>query len=359
MIVEENVSLAPFTTFKIGGPARFFITAHSLDEVQEALAFARENSVPVFILGGGSNILIADEGFRGLVLRVAIQGVTFKEEGETVLVTAGAGVVWDDFVAQMVHKGYAGLECLSGIPGTLGGGVVANLGAYGAECSDTFVQAEALDLQEVGGAPHVFKKADCDFSYHDSFFGKNPDRYLVVQATFSFARSGVTRPSYKDSRFNLTELVAKNGRQPTLAEVREAVIKVRGEKGVLSTSYHSAGSFFHMPFVSRTTYEEIRKRAVALDAEKEARLQPWAWEQADGSYKVAPGFLLEFTPFLKGYVEGTVGISPKHTLSVITTDSGACAKDVAQLAAGMHDAVEKLFSISLEREVTYVGEVEK
>lgn len=356
--IQENVPLAPLTTFKIGGEARYFATAHSVDEVYEALAFAKERDLPVFVLGGGSNVLIADDGFAGLTLRVDITHVVFEERGGKMLVTAGAGVSWDDFVAQVVERGYAGLECLSGIPGTVGGAVVANLGAYGAECSDTLVEARAIDLQEVGGGLKVFRNEDCDFSYHDSFFGKNPDRYIIVEAVFAFEHIDAARPAYRDSRFNLADLVAAKGRQPTLSEVRDAVIKVRGEKGVLSTSYQSAGSFFHMPFVSAAEYAHIHSVAAKLDAEKEQRLRPWAWEQADGSYKVAPGFLLEYTPFQKGYTAGAVGISPKHTLSVITS-AGAHARDVAALAQAMHDAVQNIFSISLEREVKYIGDVEK
>ncbi|MFA7302324.1 MAG: UDP-N-acetylmuramate dehydrogenase [Candidatus Paceibacterota bacterium] len=356
--IQENVSLAPFTTFKIGGLARYFATASSLDEVHQAIAFARDRALPLFVLGGGSNVLIADEGFDGLVLRVDLLQVVFEERADRAFVTVGAGVWWDDFVAQMVERGYAGLECLSGIPGTVGGAVVANLGAYGAECSGTLVEVRVIDLQDSEGALKTFRNEECDFSYHDSFFAKHPHRYIIVEALFSFAHAQTVRPTYRDSRFNLANLVAAIGRPPTLAEVRAEVIKVRGEKGVLSTSYQSAGSFFHMPFVTAEEYAHIRAVAQELDAEKEQRLRPWAWEQADGRYKVAPGFLLEYTPFQKGYVAGAVGISPKHTLSVITSE-GARARDVAALAQAMHDAVQNIFSISLEREVKYIGAVEK
>jgi len=357
-LIQEHVPLAPLTTFKIGGNARYFATVENLEDIQEILTFVRDNSLPLFILGGGSNILIADDGFSGLVLQLHMRNICTHEDDAAVLVTVDAGMSWDAFVEYAVTHQYAGLECLSGIPGTVGGAVVANIGAYGAECSDTFVRAEVIDVHDTHVTVRTIDKKDCDFSYHDSLFSKNSGRYLVVNATFAFARTRATRLAYHDSRFNLADIATEHGQEPSLAEVRAAVIKVRAEKGVLHSSYRSAGSFFHMPFVSRTQYEDIKERAHALDAEKELRLRPWAWEQPDGAVKIAPGFLLEYTPFQKGYTQGVVGISPKHTLSVITSD-GASARDVVNLAQAMHDAVQDVFSISLEREVTYVGIVEK
>jgi len=358
MKIEEHVPLAPLTTFNIGGNARYFASAQSEEDVHEALAFAHEKSLPFFVLGGGSNILVADDGFSGLVLQIGMQQSVTHDDGKHALLAVGAGVVWDDFVARAVAQGYAGIECLSGVPGTVGGAVVANIGAYGQECSDTFVSAEVIDIQNKDLRVQTFTKASCDFSYHKSHFSTHPGQYVVISVTFAFAKQTTVQPSYRDSRFNITELVAKNGREPSLVEVRDEVLRVRAEKGVLSSSYHSAGSFFHMPFVSREKYEEIQEQAIVLDAEKELRLRPWAWEQADGTYKIAPAFLLEYTKFQKGYTQGAVGISPKHTLSVIAS-AGACASDVAKLACTMHDAVQKIFSLSLEREVKYIGDVEK
>lgn len=358
MTLREQVILAPLTTFKIGGPARYFVEATSLDDVRAAVRFAEERALPLFVLGGGSNILIADEGFPGVVLALALQSVTYTPQGASTLLTAGAGVAWDALVADTVAQGLAGFECLSGIPGTVGGAVVANLGAYGAECSDTFLDATILDREDPSLTPQVWTRAACQFSYHHSYFADHPGRYIVLEARFALTPTTTATPDYADSRFNLAALVAEKGRAPTLAEVREAVIAVRAQKGVLESSYRSAGSFFHMPFVSREQYEAVVRTAQILDAAKEERLRPWAWEQSDGSYKIAPGFLLEYTPYQKGYATGAVGISPKHTLSVITSD-GATARDVAALARGMQDAVRNIFSITLAREVKYIGDVEK
>jgi len=358
MNLRENVPLAPLTTLGVGGVARFFVEAHSSVEVEEALAFARARSLPVFVLGGGSNIVVADSGWDGLVLAPRQGDIAYEERAGAVRVTAGAGVVWDDLVAQTTERGLIGLECLSGIPGTVGGAVVANLGAYGAQVSDTFESAEVLVRGTVADAPQVFKKEACDFSYHDSMFGREPGRYVVLSATFSLAASGTSRLSYRDNRFDLSALAAASGREPSPADVRTAVLSMRAEKGMLSGIYRSAGSFFHMPFVSAQMYAQIVERARALDAEKEERLRPWAWAEPDGSYKLAGGFLLEYTEFRKGHVQGGAGISPKHTLSIINV-GGASARDIAELARAMQDAVEQVFGIRLEREVEYVGDVER
>ncbi len=358
MIVEEHVPLAPLTTLSVGGEARFFISAQSTEEVKEALAFARERALRVFVLGGGSNIVVADGGFDGLVIVLNMTNVTFTEQEDSVLVNADAGVNWDSLVAQTAARGYVGIECLSGIPGTVGGAIVANLGAYGAQASDAFVSADVLDCEnESGGALSVFEKEKCNFSYHDSIFSHTNGRYVVLRARFKLRRSGTSRFSYQGNRFDLTALATKLGHEPTQEEVRAAILKMRAEKGMLADSYRSAGSFFHLPFVSAEKYAEVSDIVVKLDAEKEKSLRPWAWKQPDGSYKIASGFLFEYTEFQRGYVREPVGISPKHTLAIINR-GGARAQDIARLASDMQSAVEKIFGIRLEREVEYIGDVE-
>ncbi len=357
MTVQEHVALAPLTTLGVGGEARFFVEAYTLQDAVEALEYARSRPLPLFVLGGGSNIVVADSGFRGVVLSMRIPGVTCQVQDNRVSVHAGAGVVWDDLVAYTVRRGFIGLECLSGIPGTVGGAVVANLGAYGAQCSDTFVCADVLEQGDETHTLQIFNNDRCEFSYHDSMFGHAPGKYLILQATFSLAINGTSRLSYRDNRFRLDALAAELGHEPTPEDVRTAVLKMREKKGMLASSYKSVGSFFHMPFVSVETYAHIAARAQALDSTKEEQLRPWAWEQPDGTYKIAPGFLLEYTEFQKGYVQGAAGISPKHTLSIINV-GGARASDIALLARAMQDAVQKTFGISLEREVEYIGSVE-
>lgn len=360
MTIREHVELAPYTTFGIGGTARFFIEAASIDEVHEALAFAKDRGLSVFVLGGGSNILISDHGFDGVVLRVNLTGMVFHPAAPHV-VTVGAGVPWDALVVATLERGLAGLECLSGVPGTVGGAVVANLGCYGAQMSDTFVSARVLDLVSGGTELQTLTREECQFSYHDSLFAKQPGRYVVLDATFELSTSGVVGSTYADHRFDLATMTAHYGHVPTLHEVRTAVLDVREEKGTLimpgRTSYKCAGSFFHMPFVSPEHYQNVVQRARELDAAQEERLRPWAWMQSDGTYKLAPGFLLEYTDFQKGFVRGGVGISPRHTLSIINTGT-ATAAEVATLAHDMQQAVYTVFGVQLEREVEYVGDIE-
>ncbi|MDP2655437.1 MAG: UDP-N-acetylmuramate dehydrogenase, partial [bacterium] len=328
-------------------------------EVREALDFAHKRSLPIFVLGGGSNILISDSGFDGLVLVLRMADITFAEQGDSVLTTVGSGTVWDKLVAQSAARGYVGIECLSGIPGTVGGAIVANLGAYGAQASDTFVSADVLDCGNGGsGVLSVFEKDACDFSYHDSMFSHADGRYIILEARFKLHVSGTSRFSYQGNRFDLTALATTLGHEPTKEEVRTAILKMREEKGMLANSYRSAGSFFHLPFISEEKYAETLAKVRSLDAGKEEQLRPWAWKQPDGSYKVASGFLFEYTEFQRGYVRGPVGISPKHTLALINR-GGARAEDIARLASDMQKAVEKLFGIRLLREVEYIGDVEK
>jgi UDP-N-acetylmuramate dehydrogenase len=361
MILKENVPLAEFTTFNIGGPARYFVEAETVEEIIEALAFARANSLEVFVLGGGSNIVVSDSGFNGLVLAPRITGIDKKSDGNRVTVTVGAGVVWDDFVIWAIDNGFAGLECMSGVPGTVGGAVVANIGAYGAQCSDTFFHARVIDCKNESNEVMIMEKKDCNFSYHDSIFDRDSGRYIVIDATFSLTTDPIMAPAYRDNRFDMTGLSAVLGHEPSIGEIRKFILDTREAKGSLMMkgriSYRCAGSFFHMPFVSREKYEKITELAAKLDSEKEKSLRPWAWEQKDGSYKIAPGFLLEYTEFQKGYTRGSVGISPKHTLSIINI-ACANAKDVANLARDMRESVEKLFEIRFEREVKYVGNIE-
>jgi len=359
--LKSDFMLAPLTTLGVGGKARFFTEAQSVEEAEEALAFAQANSLGMFVLGGGSNILVADNGFDGLVLAVRIKGIRVENENDGVVVKAGAGEVWDDFVVWSIEKKLSGLECMSGVPGTVGGAVVANLGCYGAQVSDTFVSAEVIDTKGASDKVQVISKEDCSFSYHDSMFGRASGRYVVVRATFKLSTDVSVVPAYRDNRFDMAGLSRELGHTPTQTEIRESVLNMREEKGSLimegRKSFKCAGSFFHMPFVSGEKYEEIAKLARKLDAEKEERLRPWAWQQPDGLYKLAPGFLLEYTKFKKGYVQGGAGISPLHTLSIINVGN-ARASEIAELARNMQNAVEKIFGIKLKLEVEYVGDVE-
>ncbi len=356
--IEENVSLAQFTTFGVGGPARYFCEPKNREDVTYAYTFAKEKRIPVFILGAGSNLLVSDDGYAGLVIKPAFAGVSIREENDAaVSVYIGAGEMWDRFVSWAVEHNCAGIECLSGIPGTVGGFIFENAGAYRQNCSDYIVTIDAFDTKE--GTWRTFSKDESDFSYHMSFFKKNAGHYCIVGARLDLPRSGTvrTRCMYKDNKFDFSKLFPETEPMPSLVEMREAILRVRGDKGMLIMdgfeSFKSAGSFFGLPPVSREKFLEIEQTVNTIDKKKTLELSPWYWEQNDGTIKIAPAFLLEFTEFVKGYRRGNVGISPKHSLAVI--NYGGTAYEIKNLAENMQAKVFELFGVHLVPEVTYVG----
>ena len=245
----EHVPLAPYTTFQIGGPARWFAEAASEDDIAAGVAFAAKRHLPLFVLGGGSNLLVSDAGFPGLVLRIALEGITSTQENGRVIVSSAAGEDWDGLVAYAVGAGYAGLECLSGIPGTVGGTPVQNVGAYGQEVSQTIVTVRVFD--RTGGAFVDLSSAACGFSYRRSIFNTTQkERYIVSRVDYALRENAPANFVYADlARY----FAAQNQASPTLAEVREAVRGIRAQKGMLlvagNSDCRSAGSFFKNPIV--------------------------------------------------------------------------------------------------------------
>ncbi|MGA3211296.1 MAG: UDP-N-acetylmuramate dehydrogenase [Terriglobales bacterium] len=241
MQIRENIPLAPFTTLGVGGPARYFVEATTSEDVSQAVNWAHERKLPLFVLGGGSNLLIADAGFAGLVLKPAIRGISKLAESGRLLFTVGAGEDWDAFVAQAVACSCAGVECLSGIPGSAGGTPVQNVGAYGQEVSETICSVEALEI--ANGALTTFANSDCQFSYRGSIFNTNArDRFIILRMTFALEPGGAPRLVYADLKKHF------GTHEPALAETREAVRQIRHQKGMLlvegDPDCRSAGSFF-------------------------------------------------------------------------------------------------------------------
>lgn len=362
MEIKENILLAPYTTFSIGGPARYFCCPGSVSELEEALVFASEKHLPTFVLGGGSNILVSDEGFDGAVIHLVNAAVDLSptvenENNENVVVSVPAEMAWDKFVMYAVEHNFHGVERLSGIPGTVGGAVVANIGAYGRELSDVLTCVEVILRKGGHFTKKVFTNKECDFAYHDSMFSKERERHVITRAVFTLYKRALSCPEYRDNRFRVAG-ESKEGSPLALEDVRERILSIREQKGALAmpgrVGFLCAGSFFHMPFVSKEEYPHILLKAQVLDREKEERLRPWAWEETDGRYKLAPGFLLEYTQFQKGYCRGGVGVSPRHQLTIINLGNGT-AREVAQLANDMAHAARELFGVTLEREVEYVG----
>jgi UDP-N-acetylmuramate dehydrogenase len=353
MRIEENKPLAPFTTFGIGGPARWFVEATSEDELVEATGWARERGVPLFVLGGGSNLLVADRGFDGLVLRVGLRGIvaTKARDGSGQMVyEAGAGADWDAFVERTVQDRCAGVECLAGIPGSVGGTPVQNVGAYGQEVASVILTVRAFDLEQRVFAQ--FTNAECGFSYRRSRFNSlDRGRFIVTRVDTMLKPGGAPTLGYPDLRRAIKETVAE-GRQPTLAEVATVVRQVRQSKGMLlvegDPDCRSAGSFFKNPVVSK---EQLRRIAEA--GGKEPPTFP-AGTEGKGWVKVPAAWLIEQAGFTKGYVLGAAGVSSRHTLALINR-GGATAAEILTLAGRISGAVEARFGIALEMEPVMLG----
>jgi len=351
MHIEENIPLAPFTAFRIGGRARFFARVRTQDELKDALAFAREKNLPFFILGGGSNILISDEGFPGVIVQMDMKGIAHEANGNDILVHAAAGENWDDFVLHTVANDWQGVENLSGVPGTVGGAPVQNIGCYGSEAADTIESVTAVDTQS--GAVRKFSKEECRFSYRKSRFNSDEKgRYIVTGVMFRLKPHGDPVVKYE----NVISYFKDLGRKPTLREVRSAILEIRSGKGTLAGKYRNAGSFFKNVVVSEDVLKEIR---AIVSREKDAIpgtccLDPWHWDQGGGKYKVAAACLVHCSGFVPGIREGEVGTSPKQTLAV-TNFGNATGGDVLAFARKIQETVQKKFGVSLEIEPELVG----
>ena len=347
MELQENVPLAPLTTLGVGGRARFFVKAQDIQSVEEAVAFARSLPLPLFVLGGGSNVVISDQGWEGLVLRIGVLGITESTCYERTCFSVGAGEDWDGLVAHTVSLGYAGLECLSGIPGSVGGTPVQNVGAYGQEVSQTIVSVLAFDLQQ--SQIRELTVADCGFSYRASIFNTTQrGRYIILRVTFGLAPEGSPSMRYAD----LQKYFAHQDRAPTLSEVREAVRAIRASKGMLISrgdpDSHSAGSFFKNPVLTDARYEDLRRRAA------ERNLELASYPALSDEHKVSAAWLVEHSGFSKGHSRGRAAISGKHSLAIVNR-GGASALEIMALKEEIEHRVEKTWGIRLQPEPVFVG----
>jgi UDP-N-acetylmuramate dehydrogenase len=350
MLLQENIPLAPLTTLRIGGPARYFVEARDAAEVQAAVELAQSRNLPVFVLGGGSNLVVSDAGWAGLVLKIAILGIEQDseedEEGRAPF-HVGAGESWDRFVAHAVKAQCAGVECLSGIPGSVGGTPVQNVGAYGEEVSETIESVEVLDLKD--RQVREFCREACGFGYRTSIFNTTErGRFIILRVTYALASGGEPRLSYAD----LQRHFAGWRSSPTLAEVREAVRHIRALKGMLIVAgdeeCQSAGSFFKNPMLSQEQHEELRKRAHARG------LAVPSYPALEAHKKVSAAWLLEHSGFTRGYGFGHVGISRKHALAIVNR-GGATAGEVLALKEQIQQRVEEIWGVRLEPEPVMVG----
>jgi UDP-N-acetylmuramate dehydrogenase len=350
MQVLENIPLAPLTTFRIGGPARFFVEAKTIADVEESVRFARTRDVPLFVLGGGSNLVVADAGWRGLVLKIGISGIERRAGAAndgSALFDVGAGESWDRFVSHAVMAHCAGVECLSGIPGSVGGTPVQNVGAYGQEVSNTIESVEVFDLKD-NQVRELCNEA-CGFSYRSSIFNTTErGRFIILRVTYALAPGGEPHLEYADLKRHF------EGREtmPNLAETREAVRHIRARKGMLivegDPDCRSAGSFFKNPVLSEEQHEDLEKRA----ADKKLTIP--SYPALDKSRKVSAAWLVEHSGFARGYGFGHAGISRKHALAIVNR-GGATATEIIALKDQIQQRVEEIWAVRLETEPVMVG----
>jgi UDP-N-acetylmuramate dehydrogenase len=359
MTIQENVPLAPLTTLQVGGAARYFAELKREDEVQEAAQLAKTRKLPLFVLGGGSNLVVADSGWPGLVLKIAIGGIatpaTSDTTGNAVLFSIGAGVNWDDFVAQTIVQNCAGIECLSGIPGSVGGTPVQNVGAYGQEVADTIESVRAFDLKE--DRIVVLPKPACGFRYRTSIFNTTErGRYIILRVNYRLKRGGAPSLKYADLQKYFTENTTENavGKKttPSLAEVREAVRAIRRSKGMLlvlgDEDCRSAGSFFKNPVLTEEQFKNLAERAESKG------LEIPTYPALNAQRKVSAAWLVEHSGFSRGYAAGAAGISQKHALALINRgDAKAC--DIVALKDEVQQGVLEAWGIQLEPEPVFVG----
>ena len=334
---RADTPLSELTTLRLGGPARQLIEAGSDEEAIDAIDGADD---PLLVMSGGSNLVISDDGFDGTVVRLASRGIELRDDGLSV----AAGEPWDEVVAACVEEGLAGIECLSGIPGSAGATPIQNVGAYGQEVSSTISIVRAYDRSErrvVELGPD-----QCGFSYRSSAF-KHSDRHVVLGVTFTLERSSRAAPvRYRELARTLS---VQPGDRPPIGAVREAVLELRRGKGMVidpnDPDSVSAGSFFTNPILSAEEFAALAARAPT---------RPPGWPEADGGIKTSAAWLIEHAGFHRGYGDGRVGVSRKHTLALVNRGGGTTSELLA-LARELRDGVRERFGVDLQPEPTLVG----
>lgn len=338
MQLERDTALAPFTTLQIGGSATFFVRASALEDIRQAVCYAKTENLPIFVLGGGSNVLISDLGFSGVVIKNELRGISFKSDGTDAMVTVAAGECWDAFVEEAVRRKLYGIENLSGIPGTVGAAPIQNIGAYGAEVSNSIEWVEVFDTRN----ENVIRltPSQCLFGYRDSIFKHPEGKYhIIISVHFRLRGAGVPDLSYKD----LKNYFEESTEDPSLHNVRNAVLTIRRAKFPHSSDVGTAGSFFKNLVLLREEYERVR--GVHPDIP--------SFPMKDGRYKISLAWILDRVCNLKGTWYGNVGMSKCQPL-VLVTRLGATAHDVEQFADSVEKCVYKKIGVHIEREVTFV-----
>lgn len=345
--IREHVPLAPLTTLGLGGPARYLLTCESPVAVAEALAFAESRRLRLYVLGGGSNIVVSDRGFDGAVLQPAITGISAEKIPQGVLVTAGAGEPWDDVVRYTVEHGLSGIECLSGIPGSTGATPIQNVGAYGQEVGETIRTVEAVERST--GRAVTIAGGDCGFAYRRSRFKEeDAGRYVVTAVRFLLRPDGAPSLRYPELRRAVEEShdpATLRGGPPALQAVRDVVLSLRRSKSMLldpaDPHSRSAGSFFVNPLLDATAFDAFQHLT------RERGITAPSFPGAGGT-KVPAAWLVERAGFPRGTRRGAVGVSDHHALALV--NYGGTTKDLLALAAEIQEVVLAQFRIRLEME---------
>lgn len=339
--LRRDVKLAPLTTLGVGGKASLFLTARTEADVSAAVKLTDGEGIELFVLGGGSNVLVSDDGFDGLVLKMHIRGTSVIDAMDgMVRIKANAGEDWDGLVEDCVQKNLAGIECLSGIPGLVGGTPIQNVGAYGQEVSETIESVRCYDRQERRVVS--LTNAECGFAYRTSIFNSTDrGRYIVLSVNFVLRQGGEPTIAYKD----LKDRFGDN--RPTLQEVRNTVLSIRRSKSMVidesDPNSKSAGSFFKNPVVENGRFDEMQ-----------ADFGTIPHFPFEGRVKIPAAWLIDKSGFGKGYVMGNAGISTKHNLALINRGK-ARAKEIVALQEHITDEVRDKFDIVLAPEPVFVG----
>jgi UDP-N-acetylmuramate dehydrogenase len=332
--------LNKYTSLRVGGPAKSIVNVSTEAEIIAAIEAAGDS--PVLILGGGSNVLVSDSGFEGTVIHIANnQAESEVDACSGATLTIGAGENWDEFVVATINRGYAGLETLSGIPGTVGAAPIQNIGAYGHEVSEFITRVRTYDREAKG--VKTFTNAECEFEYRNSHFKKHPGRYIVLSVQFQLRLGETSTP------ITYAELAAKLGiavgEKAPVVDTRKAVMELRAAKGMLlnpdDKDSWSAGSFFTNPIISLSVAAGLPEGAPK-------------WPTADGRVKTSAAWLIQNSGIDKGHAHGGARISTKHVLA-LTNSGSATAEELVQLAREVRDSVQEKYGITLEPEVNLVG----
>jgi UDP-N-acetylmuramate dehydrogenase len=339
------VQLAPLTTLRLGGPAERLVEIESEEALVDAVREADAASTPLLLLAGGSNVVIADEGFDGLVLHVRTRGIERRSENGAVRLSVQAGEPWDALVADAVAGGLVGVECLAGIPGSVGATPIQNVGAYGQEVAETIASVRVLDRRS--GEVRELAPGDCGFGYRTSAFKQRPGTWVVLAVDFALPRSGESAPvRYGELARALGIDLGASAPAPA---VRAAVLALRRGKGMVldpgDPDSVSAGSFFTNPILAAADFAALERRAGE---------HPPAFPESDGRVKTSAAWLVERAGFHRGYGDGRAGISSKHTLALVNR-GGATTAELVSLAREIAAGVQRAFGVRLVPEPVFVG----